>query len=162
MTNFARILRYAVALTAAVSVALIAACETTPPAPATTVVVPMTPPVPERPWTVDELTYHPCAVLAAEDTARFILEPDGEPATPPNALSACSWQSVQTSPAGRFSVRFTTSTSGPGDPSRRGNQDSADQQVTVGGNRAVVRTGVAWDTCPQAVDIASVIAVKLH
>ncbi|WP_280420847.1 DUF3558 family protein [Nocardia carnea] len=197
MTNCARILRSTMALTAGVSVALIAACETTRPAPATTVVVPVAPPVPERPWTVDELTYHPCSVLDADDTARFILEPGGEPATPPNALPACSWQSVQTSPAGRFSVRFTPSKSGVEGSRRQENQDSADREVTIGGNRAAVRpddrypdgshgscsvevavpsggsfgirldggglhTGVAWDPCPQAVDIAGVIAGKLH
>lgn len=197
MTNFGRRSQYTVAFTACVCVALISACETTRQAPATTVVVPVLPPVPERPWTVDELTYHPCAVLDADDTARFILVPEGESAIPPNALPSCSWQSVQNSPAGRFSVRFTTSESGLGDPGRRQDQDSADRQVTIGGRRAAVRpgdgypdgthdscsvdvavpsggsfgihlgggglhAGVTWDLCPQAVEIAGVIAGKMH
>lgn len=197
MTKFAHGLQCVVALTVCVLASFVSACETTRPAPTSTVVVPVAPPVPERPWTVDELTYHPCAVLAADDTARFILEPEGEPATPPNALPACTWQSVQTSPAGRFSVRFTTSKSGLGDPSRGEKQDSAGEHVTVGGNRAAVRpgdrypdgtygscavdvavpsggsfstyvgagglhTGVAWDPCPQTVEIAAVIAGQMH
>ncbi|MGI5219622.1 DUF3558 family protein [Nocardia sp. CA-290969] len=185
---------HTIVLAACAASTLVVACDTTPPAPATTVVVPVLPPVPERPWTVGELTYHPCAVLDGEDTARFVLGPEGVPDTPPNSPPACSWHSVQTSPSGSFTVRFAPDRFDHTDSEHRG---PAAQQITVGGERAVVepgdlhadgthsgcgvsvraasggsfsvsvaaggvRSGVSWDPCPKAVDIATVIAGKME
>lgn len=194
MTNLARILRPMVALAACTAVALVTACETTPAAPASTVVVPVPPPVPERPWTAGELTYRPCAVLDTADTARFVLEPAGAPATPPNTLPECVWSSIQNSPAGFFTVRFSPNANDRTGSDRPGPDE---QRITLGGKAALVaagdrypdgthggcavdvelasggsfavgvtaggiETGVAWDPCPKAVEIAGVIAGKVH
>ncbi|WP_280400982.1 DUF3558 family protein [Nocardia carnea] len=193
MTNLLGVRRPVIVLIVCAASALAGACDTTPPAPATTVVVPVQPPVPERPWTVGELTYHPCAVLDADDTARFVLGPEGVPETPPNSLPACSWHSVQTSEAGAFSVRFALAQSDSTDSEQ---QAPGARQITIGGERAVVkpddphtdgtrsgcgvrvrpasggsfsvgvaaggvRTGVDWDPCAKAVDIATVVAGKM-
>ncbi|WP_280400981.1 DUF3558 family protein [Nocardia carnea] len=79
---------------ASVLVAGTAGCETTEAAPETVVVEVPGPgmPPPAAPWTMAQLTYHPCVVLAEPELARFALESPGRARTPPQ-LPNCSWQS---------------------------------------------------------------------
>ncbi|MCA2207840.1 DUF3558 family protein [Nocardia rosealba] len=108
----------------------------------------MTSPAPAlapQPWTLAELTYHPCSVLDSEDLARFVLDPVVRADTPPEGLSACSWFSIQTSLSGRFNIRFAPAKADLSDLSQRRVSDPLEQQVAIGGQRAVLKSEVRPD-----------------
>ncbi|WP_433754428.1 DUF3558 family protein [Nocardia sp. CA-135398] len=102
-------------------------------------------PVPTQPWTMADLTYRPCSVLDADDIARLVLEPTPSADTPPRALSACSWSSVQTSVSGGFTIRFAPNTSDLSDLDQRKVRDPLEQQITIDGHRAVLAPSIRPD-----------------
>ncbi|WP_435593791.1 DUF3558 family protein [Nocardia sp. bgisy118] len=133
-------------LGAAVLVVTVTGCDTeeTPrpdPSPIAATAAPPTPP----PWTVDDLTYHPCSVLGPDDFARFVLEPQGKPATPPKALPRCSWSSIQTGPTGSFTIGFAPNTSDHSDLDRRRVRDPLERTITIGDRRAALAPSVRPD-----------------
>ncbi|WP_410872982.1 DUF3558 family protein [Nocardia sp. A7] len=98
-----------------------------------------------QPWTLADLTYHPCSVLDSEYLARFVLDPAARAETPPQDLPACSWFSIQTSLAGRFNIRFAPATSDLTDLAQRRVSNPAERQITIAGQRAVLNPQVRPD-----------------
>ncbi|MFC3960868.1 DUF3558 family protein [Nocardia jiangsuensis] len=93
---------------------------------------------PPAPWTVADLTQHPCAVLDDADLARFVLDPGATRAdTPPRSLPRCAWFSVQSSPTGRFTIGFTPRPTDSTDPARRA-PGPAESSITIADRRAVL------------------------
>src|SRR5207247_1065732 len=91
------------------TVAVVAGCDDSEsaPVPSTSSAASPVASLPPQPWTLADLTYHPCSVLDADDIARFVLEPAGRAATPPQELPRCSWVSIQTANAGSFNLAFS-------------------------------------------------------
>ncbi|MBF6166288.1 DUF3558 domain-containing protein [Streptomyces gardneri] len=105
-----------------------------------------TPALGPPPWTVAELTDHPCAVLGPDEIAGFVLDPHEVRAeTPPQALPRCSWFSVQTSQAGRFNIGFAPRSSGLTDLSQRTRPDPLETEIEIGGRRATLRPEIRPD-----------------
>ncbi|WP_433574404.1 DUF3558 family protein [Nocardia brasiliensis] len=98
------------------------------------------PALPPPPWALAELTAHPCAVLDETDNARFVLDPVARAETPPRNLPACSWSSIQSAPAGSFTIRFAPSSTDLSDLSQRQVRDPLEQQITIDGRAAVKPT----------------------
>ncbi|MEU4418164.1 DUF3558 family protein [Nocardia salmonicida] len=87
-----------------------------------------------QPWTLTDLTYHPCSVLDSDELARFVLDPAARAETPPRELPACSWFSIQTSLSGSFNIRFAPSRSDGSDLTQRKVRDPSEQQITIAGS----------------------------
>ncbi|MFD3743315.1 DUF3558 family protein [Nocardia sp. NPDC058633] len=98
-----------------------------------------------QPWTLADLTYHPCSVLDSEDLARFVLDPAARADTPPQDLPACSWFSIQTSLSGSFNIRFEPAESDLTDLAQRRVTNPSEQQITITGQRAVLKPEVRPD-----------------
>lgn len=101
--------------------------------------------VPPQPWTMADLTYHPCSVLDADDIARLVLEPTPRAEMPPRALPACSWFSVQTSVSGSFTIGFAPNTSDLTDLAERKVRVPLEQQIAIDGHRAVLAPSIRPD-----------------
>ncbi|WP_330230484.1 DUF3558 domain-containing protein [Nocardia sp. NBC_00508] len=118
-----------------------------------------TSPAPLPPWTLADLTYHPCSVLGADDTARFVLQPDPKPTTPPQQLPSCTWFSIQTGLSGSFTIRFAPQTSDLSDLDQRRVRDPLEQIITIEGRRATLAPSIRPDSrngsCSVYVSVAS-------
>ncbi|WP_329414869.1 DUF3558 domain-containing protein [Nocardia vinacea] len=101
--------------------------------------------VPPQPWTMADLTYHPCSVLDADDIARLLLQPTPTAEMPPRALPACTWFSVQTSVSGSFNIGFAPNTSDLTDLDQRKVRVPLEQQITIDGHRAVLAPSIRPD-----------------
>lgn len=129
---------------------VVAGCETgnhaqSAAASSSSIATPPVSPVPPQPWTMADLTYHPCSVLDADDIARLVLQPTPSAEMPPRALPACSWSSVQTSGSGGFDIRFAPNTSDLSDLDQRKVRDPLEQQITIDGHRAVSAPSIRPD-----------------
>lgn len=98
-----------------------------------------------QPWTLADLTYHPCSVLDSEDLAGFVLDPAARAETPPRELPACSWFSIQTSLSGSFNVRFAPYRSDLSDLTQRKVRNPSEQQITIAGQRAALTSQLRPD-----------------
>lgn len=111
------------------------------------------------PWTLADLTYHPCSVLDSEDLARFVLDPAARAETPPQDLPACSWFSIQTSLSGSFNIRFAPAKSDLSDLSQRRMPKPSEQQIAIAGQRAVLSPEIRPDgrngSCSVSVSVPS-------
>jgi hypothetical protein len=115
--------------------------------------------LPPQPWTLADLTYHPCSVLDADDIAHLVLEPSGTAATPPQELPRCSWFSVRTAPAGSFDLAFSPHRGDLTDPGRRQRSAAPEELITIGNRRAVLNREIRPDgrngSCDIYVSVAS-------
>ena len=126
-----------------VAVTAVTGCDTgagSEPAAGTTASAPTSqaPALGPQPWTLADLTYHPCSVLDGEDLARFVLDPAARAETPPRELPACSWFSIQSSLSGSFNIRFAPAKSDLSDLSQRKVHNRSEQQITIAGRRAAL------------------------
>ncbi|WP_174184134.1 DUF3558 domain-containing protein [Nocardia barduliensis] len=93
---------------------------------------------PPQPWTLADLTYHPCSVLGPDDIARFVLEPEAKASTPPKQLPRCTWSSIQTGASGSFTIGFAPHNADLTDLGQRKVHQPLERTITVAGRRAVL------------------------